>query len=140
MGTTIHSVGILVATLFQLAVHQCAGLQFEILAAKQAYGALFDSGSGATPESQDVETEPAVNLLRRSLLALLILELWAFGAAGQVQDCRVLGAEICCYYGACKMIVYKKRLSKYKKVYGGRTGAQADQLGLGQLAIGFLCD
>ena len=58
---------------------------------------MFDSGSGATPESQDVETEPAVSLLRRSLLALLILELWALGAVGRVQDCGVLGAEIYCY-------------------------------------------
>ena len=72
------------------------------MAAKQAYGALFDSGSGATPESQDVETEPAVSLLRRSLLALLILELWAFGAAGQVQDCRVLGAGFAVIMGRVK--------------------------------------
>ena len=82
------------------------------MAAKQAHGTLFDNGSGATPESQDIETEPAVNLLRRSFLALLILELWALDAVGQVQDCCVLGMEICCYCMVCKMIVYKKRLSK----------------------------
>ena len=77
---------------------------------------MFDSGSGATPESQDVETEPAVSLLRRSLLALLILELWALGAVGRVQDCGVLGAEIYCFCRVSRMIVYKKTIKIQKNV------------------------
>ena len=77
-----------------------------------------------------------MNLLRRSLLALLILKLWVLGAVGGTR-LRVLGMEISYYCRVCKIIVYKKKLSKYKKCIAGVLERRLTGSVLVWLAVGF---